>query len=190
MKRSEISKQLSRLHGFQKAGAFYIGLCNDDVISGYCLDASPNNIYLWKFILPCYDNLDFLHLSLGERIFSVTRSGLLSDGDDVDVKQFLNEDWAEFSKIKDRGDILNYLEMKRITGIYAVWVRYLTFICNEDFGKAEEFSGIGEIDKKFKEFPIISGNYSALRNFLISGNYKECSDLLGLWRKKMKAKFC
>ncbi len=61
MNKKAAAKVLSSLPGFRKLGSFYIGTCNQEVISGYALDAPPGGVYISRFVLPAYDHIDFLH---------------------------------------------------------------------------------------------------------------------------------
>jgi|HubBroStandDraft_1064217.scaffolds.fasta_scaffold04115_8 hypothetical protein len=190
MKKAEVIKHLARLPGFKKVGMFYIGLCNNDIISGYCLDAPPQNIYIWRFILPTFDNIEFFHLTLGKRVLSVTHSRFWDGDDSIDIGQLILKDWSEFSKIKDRAGLLSYIDTEQLNSAYALWVRYITYIMNREFDRAEEIHNIPEINRMLLDFQFVSKNYTLLSKEKAESGWEGCVKLLDIWLKKMREKFC
>src|SRR5215471_3046251 len=98
MNKTDAAKMLANLPGFKKRGQFYIGTCNGSVISGYALDAPVGSVYIWRFVLPSYDDVEFLHLSLGRRIIASTAIGH-EDTNPIRVSETLRRDWSALSEI-------------------------------------------------------------------------------------------
>jgi len=189
MKKTTVARKLAGLPGFRKSGTYYIGVCNDDVIAGYCLDAPPTSIYVWRFVIPSYDNIDFLHMALGKRVLTLphTQNG---SGDDIDITGFLLRDWVEFSRIRDRIDLISYIDHEALEGTYALWVRYITYIKNRDFIKAEYLLEVEGADEKFLDMPAVRNNFVALSKEREVGDWEGCFALLGAWGHRTKATYC
>src|SRR5579875_2010067 len=61
-------KRAAKKAGFYPLGDFLIGLRNSEIISGLAIDAARSSTYIWTFVLPAFDDLPFLHMSLGKRV--------------------------------------------------------------------------------------------------------------------------
>ena len=133
--RSNKIKRIAKKSGMAVSGNFLIGLHNDDVVSGLAIDSPPSSTYLWIFILPTYDSLKFLHMTLGDRVASC------DGGDEVDscFTDALNKYRSIFSKITSASDIYAYLDSRGSSGDYSNWVKYLSLIRVGDFASAENF---------------------------------------------------
>jgi hypothetical protein len=187
MKKNAVAKALADMPGFIKRGSFYVGTCNDSVIAGYSLDAPPSAVYVWRFLIPAYDNVEFLHMSLGKRILTLPQS---SEEGIVELSESVQRDWSDFSKVTDCGSLIKYLDVEQLASPYALWVRYLTHIQCKEFDAAERLNADASVAKKLSELQAISKSLAELSEVRSSGGWESCSALLDEWRRKTKAAFC
>jgi hypothetical protein len=188
MKKNAITKILLNTLGLKKKGAFFIGTCNDSVIAGYGLDEAPSATYIVRFALPSYDNVEFLHFGLGERMLTLpTGNDMVGD---VNLSDFLQRDWSTFSKVNDCGSLIKYLDEEKVEGTYALWTRYLTHIRCGDFDAAERLYGDEGVAKKLSELQAISKSFAELIEVKSRSGWEDCLALLDEWRRKTKAAFC
>ncbi len=187
MKKSAIAKILSGL-GFKKSAGYYLGTCNDDVIAGYALDAPPSAIYIWQLVLPAYDNIEFLHMTLGKRILTLPK-----DDDSIapaDVEEALRRDWAIFSKVTDCKSLIAYIGAEGKIGTYALWTRYLTHIRCGEFDAAQHLQNDVQVVREFSEAQSISAKFADLSAERSRGGWEACSALLDEWQRKTRATYC
>jgi len=187
MNKGAVANVLARVGALKRNGSFYIGTCNDAVIAGYALDAPPSAIYIWKFVLPTYDDIEFLHLSLGRRIMTLTQT----DGTNPEeLDGFIRRDWRQFSEVSNVENLVDYIETEGFEGTYADWVRYLTHIKQQEFDLAERLHGNAQATKRFSELQTISKQFHALLRAKELEGWEGCASLLDEWVKKTKATFC
>src|SRR4051812_44462414 len=98
------------LPGFKRIGSFYVGMCNSEVVSGYALDAPPSATSVWRFVLPAFDKIEFLHMSLGKRIAVYVSDDVSDISDEKNLDHLLKNDWEEFSDVRDARSLLIYVE--------------------------------------------------------------------------------
>lgn len=189
MNKNDAAKALTRMTGFKKSGSFYIGTCNDSVIAGYGLDAPPGAIYIWRFALPSYDNIEFLHFGLGKRILTLPQ-GSSGVGEKVDFANFLLRDWSTFSEVNDCERLIGYINAEELAGAYALWARFLTHIRCKEFTAAGLLWDNANVAKKFAELKAISTQFAALSKARDRGGWERCSLLLDEWHRKTMAAFC
>jgi hypothetical protein len=136
--------------GFYNAGNFLIGRKTKDIVSGFAIDAAPGAVYVWTFILPRFDEISFLHMSLGERVIDLSAS-------DYSVEDGLKNAWKALADVAGAERLIDYLDGHDIRGEYATWVR---FICLIRLGRTEEAERMLEVigsicvdsaPRKFKE---------------------------------------
>jgi hypothetical protein len=191
MKKAAVLKEVSRLPGFRKIGNFYIGTCNDDILSGYCVDAPPTNVYIWKFVLPAYDGVEFLHLSLGKRILDIKPSKNENDNKaSIELSQFLLNDWVELSLVKKRKDLNSYIAANNLDSGYALWVQYLTYIRDREFDRAEQLEHILSTDKRFPGSTMVADNFCSLSQVKRDHGWEGCFSLLNTWLHRTKTAYC
>ena len=116
MKKAAAERVLAKLPGFRKAGAFYIGICNPDVIAGYALDAPPGSVCVWRFVLPAFDRVEFLHLSLARRVAEYFADQEVAAAPGADLQSVLQDDWAQVSLIRDAASLATYLKKSGTPG--------------------------------------------------------------------------
>ena len=188
MKKSAVARILANLASFKKNGSYYVGTCNENVITGYGLDAPPSAIYITRFALPCYDDIEFLHFGLGERILT------LPMGDDAvsesELAEFLRRDWSLFSAVNDCKSLIEYIDLEGFVGTYALWVRYLTHIRCGEFEAASRFVEGTEVARKFSEAQTIPTLFAQLSEAKSRGGWEACQALLDEWQRKTKATYC
>ncbi|MFT4046602.1 MAG: hypothetical protein QM661_07875 [Solimonas sp.] len=188
MKKSAVDRKLARLPGFKKKDGFYFGTCNDDVMAGYCIDAPPSCIYICRFVIPTYDDIDFMHMSLGGRILNLPRND--SNNESIDIAGFLRQDWSEFSKLSDRKHLIAYLDREGFQGVYALWTRYITHIRNRDFKSAEQLENAEGVREKFLGMPAVAKNLASLSQAKAKDGWEGCYIQLGAWLNKTKETYC
>jgi hypothetical protein len=187
VKKAAIKKILGDMPGFRRHGSFFIGNCNDSVLSGYCLDSPAECLYIWRFILPSYDNIEFLHLALGKRILSISK-GTPSVG--VDVADFLQRDWVEFCKVKDTASFVSYLDEENFEGAYIGWAKYLTYIWRKEFSRAERILSESDTLADFSKLKVIATNFAILSRKFQEQGWSGCEALLDDWVLKTKSTYC
>jgi hypothetical protein len=182
------AKVLSSLPGFRKLGSFYIGTCNQEVISGYALDAPPGGVYISRFVLPAYDRIDFLHLSLGERIAQFPRSCDASDF--TNLERLLNNDWQEFSNARDCQSLMAYLDREGIVGDYCQWVRYLTHARVGDFESAGRLEQHWQSSQGPPRLQLVVQNMKLVLEAKGRSGWSGVQELLVTWSEQNVRKFC
>lgn len=154
--------------GFCRKGNFLIGCVNEDLISGLAVDAAPSETYLWTFIVPRFDDLHFLHMSLGARM-------RISDWVTTDAGEVAADAWAKISFIKTSGQLIEYLEEQALRGEYADWARLLCSIrsgafddANKLMEKSSSFQS-AEIPRKLKQIQDakLYGGWVAVQELLV-----------------------
>ena len=125
-------KSAARKAGFHVAGNFIVVFRSEDVISGMVIDVAPSTTYLWIFILPMYDDLPFLHMTLGDRV-------AVCDGQNDCFSKAYEDYRQKLGDVKLASDVVAYLDENGIEGDYSRWVRYLSLIRTGDFTAAEEY---------------------------------------------------
>jgi hypothetical protein len=182
------AKVLSSLPGFRKLGSFYIGTCNQEVISGYALDAPPGGVYISRFILPAYDRIDFLHMGLGKRIAQFLRHGAASDSTDLDL--LLKNDWQDFSSAYDCRSLMAYLDREKVVGDYCQWTRYLTY------ARVGDLESAGRLELQWQSSPgssrvrLVAQNMQVVLEAKGRSGWNGVQELLAEWSERTVAKFC
>jgi len=183
-----VAKVLSSLPGFRKLGSFYIGTCNQEVISGYALDAPPGGVYISRFILPAYDRIDFLHMSLGERIAQFPRNRSVSDSTDLDL--LVKTDWQELSNARDCRSLMVYLDREKVAGDYCQWTRYLTYVRVGDIKSAGGLELQWQSSPGPARLPLIAQNIKAVLEVKERSGWNGVQALLTKWSEDTVRKFC
>jgi len=188
LNKKAVAKVLSRLPGFRKLGSFYIGTCNQEVISGYALDAPPGGVYVSSFILPAYDKIDFLHMSLGERIAQYPGNGPASDSADLDF--LLKNDWQDFSSARDCRSLMAYLDRERVVGDYCQWVKYLTYVRMGDLEFADRLESQWQSSHGPPRLQLVAQNMHAVLEVKRRSGWRGVQELLTKWSEHTVTKFC
>jgi hypothetical protein len=185
--KSAVVKMLSSLPGFRKLGSFYIGTCNQEVISGYALDAPPGGIYIWRFILPAYDRIEFLHMSLGKRIAEFSRDGA-SDSKDLDI--LLKNDWQDFSNASDSRSLVDYLDREQVGGDYSQWTRYLAYVRVGDFESAVRLELQWQSSPGFPKIQLLAEDVQVVLATKERSGWNGVQELLTQRAERTVTKFC
>jgi len=188
MYKKAVAKALSSLPGFRKLGSFYIGTCNQEVISGYALDAPPGGVYISRFILPAYDRHDFLHMGLGGRIAQFPQSTAASDLTDLDL--LLKNDWQDFSNARDCRSLVAYLDRERVVGDYCQWTRYLTYARVGDLESADRLELQWQSSPGPATLQLITQNVKAVLEVKERSGWTGVKELLTEWSEHTVKKFC
>jgi hypothetical protein len=153
--------------GFGALGNFLIGARTRDIVSGVAIDATPSSTYMWTFLLPAFDDLEFLHMSLGRRMFSLDTEG-------QPLEQQLIQAWASIAPITDAKGLLSYVVAEGMGGEYAEWVRFICLVRLGNFKRAESLLPrvaqlqSADIPRKLEELDAARsiGGWSAVRAVL------------------------
>jgi hypothetical protein len=179
---SSLNRSLT-VPGFRKIGSYYIGRCNSDIISGYCLEVTINVAYVWRFILPAYDKLESLHLALGDRFSRVQLKSADPEPRQAVTREMLS-DWESLSRMMDRRALLADIDERGVSGIYPIWVRFLTQIRDRNYIDAEStLRGLDEA-RQFSKLPVIAENYKRLTEVRRLAGWEGCSEMLTRWSKE------
>jgi len=174
-------KNAAKKLGLFPSGNFLIGTRNKDIMSGLAIDATPSSIYIWTFVLPSFDDVTFMHMSLGERVVDLGLS-------DYPLDHSLENAWNYISFIKDTRQIIDYLEKENIVGEYAVWVRFICMIRLARFDEAEHMLGAVEklqsisIPRKIEELRgvLSHSGWPATQNLLVEWSCRTDSIMTGV----------
>lgn len=188
-KKAAVARNLAKLPGFRRNGYFYLGTCNADVLAGYCIDAPPSGIYIWRFAIPAYDNVEFLHMTLGQRILAFSYSEL-SGTALSNVSEHVSQDWAKFSELRDRRSLISYIQNKAFDGHYASWTKFITSVRDRDFAKASELEAEFLTDATHVSTSLVGRNVDSLFQAKSENGWEGAFDLLDAWSKKSVARYC
>ena len=130
-------KRIAKKAGFYPSGDFLIGLRNSEIISGLAIDSAPSSTYLWTFILPAFDDLSFLHMSLGKRVATC--------GPTADCLDAASNEYATtIFNIRTAKELEEYIHVQVAESGYSRWARYLCYLKGGQYGMADELSSIIE----------------------------------------------
>ncbi|WP_132392937.1 hypothetical protein [Novosphingobium sp. PhB165] len=165
--KNEIKREAKK-RGLPLFGDFIVLLKNDDVVSGVALDGAPSSTYIWTFVLPMYDDLSFLHMTLGERVSRCSA--------EVDCLALgLNEYHDKISGIKSAKGIIEYIDKNSLNSEYAKWTRLISAIRESD----SENSLLKE-NNTFQSRAIFE-KYSKLLSTYDAGGWAATQGLLDEW---------
>ncbi len=134
-KRRQISACF-RKQGFINLGkGTWLGFRNKDVVSGLSIDGPPWDTYISTFILPAFDRLEFVSLSLGGRVVHCS----LDRDTREECEQAVNSYIANLSNERSATDLIRYLDVRQVTGHYPIWVRYICYLSLLDFDTAIQY---------------------------------------------------
>lgn len=150
---------------------FVVLFRNNDVFSGIALDSAPSTTYIWTFILPIYDYLPFLHMSLGERVASCNMEPRCLE---VGIEAFR----VNVSGVKTPKELIAYLNRCVVRTEYANWTRYISLIRASEDAEATDFFDF--TSDTFKS-PAIIANYNRLRGAYDEGGWGCVRELLDSW---------
>lgn len=166
-------KAAAKKLGFYVNGNFLIGGRNNDVISGFAIDATPSAVYIWTFLLPAFDDITFFHMSLGERTIDLGLS-------EYPLEEALKNVWKPISDVREAGDIIRHLESEQVSGEYAKWTR---FLCLVRLGKFDEAEGMfGTVESL--QSASIPRKLGELRDARTYGGWPAVQDLLVDWSQR------
>ncbi|EVT73961.1 MAG: hypothetical protein ACN6PQ_15345 [Stenotrophomonas indicatrix] len=123
-------KKDAKKSGMRVVGNFLIASYTRDVISGFAIDPAPSAIYLWTFVLPTYDDLPFLHMSLGQRV-------AVAKGDERFFCGMHTEYVENLERVRTAADLLIYVDGLDFRNDYSEWIKYISAIRLGDFLAAD-----------------------------------------------------
>jgi len=183
-----ILKIFSSIRAFRSFGPFYIGICNEEVVSGYVLDAPPDGVSIWRFILPAYDRIEFLHMGLGKRIaefFDADRAPVSSE-----LELMLKNDWETFSKAQDARSLVHYLDSEKVDGDYCEWAKFLTCVRLGELEIASTYETQWRHSPHFPRVQLIEHNLKLVHEAKERTGWNGVQELLSDWSKQTVEKFC
>jgi hypothetical protein len=166
----KVVKSTAKKLGFYVSGSFLIGTRNEDVVTGFAVDSAPSSTYLWTFVLPAFDKLPFMHMSLGNRVLNLTDLG-------QSLEASLMEAWRDISPISSADQLIRYLDAKRIVGEYADWTR---LICLVRLGQFDRADNLLELVRNY-ESASIPEKLVELEASKSYGGWPAVQDLFGEW---------
>lgn len=188
MNKKSVAKVLSSLPGFKNISGYYIGTCNREVVSGYALDAPPGGIYIWRFVVPAYDRIDFLHMNLGGRIAQFSRSEADSRSNDLGI--LLKNDWQSFANVRDCQSLLAYMEQEKCEGDYCQWATYLTYVRTGRLESASRLENQWRSSPGFPRVQSVAQHMKAVLEVKERSGWNGVQELLTEWSEHTVAKFC
>ncbi|HEY0567811.1 MAG TPA: hypothetical protein VGD13_06730 [Xanthobacteraceae bacterium] len=132
------NKHLKALHNrlpmLGITGNFLFVLPVNQVMSGLAVEATPTHIYYWRYLIPLYDKIDFLHFGIAERIWSHSSSESLD-------MHFSESGISEKCIIAPNGsldEVISYCETVSSDNDYAQKALGLSHIMKGDWIRAEK----------------------------------------------------
>lgn len=192
MKKADAARLLGKSLGFRKLGSFFLGVCDREVISGYALDAPPGGLYVWRFALPAFDRIEFLHLSLGTRIAEFP-SGDEAQGSTDELERLvslLREDWKDLSSVRHASSLLDYMKQRQRSGEYSQWATYLAHIRNGDLCAAQELESEWRAGDWSPRIRSVAESMQTLSQVKDRSGWRGVDALLTEWSTLTLSKFC
>src|SRR3990167_44951 len=166
-----VLKTRAKKFGLHISGDFIILHCGEDILSGIGLDYAPHHAYLWLFVLPKFDDISFLHMTLGERLFLPENSGdVLLDAIDI-----FNE---RICAIRSASDLVIYIDSRESRSEYAEWAKYLSLVRSSSYDGAEILERSLD-NRQLSE--SIHEKYQKLKRARADGGWKEVQKALVEW---------
>jgi len=135
IKRRAIARVLEK-NGFLHLGkGGWLGFRGRDAVSGLSIEGSPSDTYISSFILPTFDELHFVGLSLGRRLVHCSHDSSAERECESAVAAYR----SELLPIRSAADIVKYLDDSKKDGFYSIWTRYLCFLRNGHLEKAHTY---------------------------------------------------
>lgn len=172
MEKRRIKKAAKKL-GFYEKGDFLIRYRSRDVVSGLVIDRAPSSIYIWTFLLPAFDDIEFMHMSLGSRVSNISVA-------DDQIDKCLDDAWDGISPIKDAEQLMMYLDAHGGCGEYGEWVR---FICRIRLGKFDEAEQMLDAVRGLKSASIPQ-KLSQIEEAHSRGGWRAVQDLMVEWSSR------
>jgi len=167
-------KRQAKSSGLRAVGNFLIAFHTRDVISGFTLDPAPSSTYIWTFVVPTYDDLSFLHMSLGQRIASAE--------EDKDFFCGVYKAHAEkLEAVKTAADLLIYVDGLDFTSDYSEWIKYISAIRLGDFVAADATL---ERLLNLPKSDLVQRKLDAILSSLRNGGESGAQDLLESWSRQ------
>lgn len=110
-------KTITNKFKLARRGNFFIDCYNDEIISGLALDAATTGHYLWTFVLPAFDDISFLHFTLGRRITDLP----LREIESSEIQTALNA----IQEIRSSEELLSHVRGHDTFGEYGKWTEVL-----------------------------------------------------------------
>lgn len=158
------------------AGDFLIVIQNDEITSGIAIDAAPAATYLWTFIVPTYDDLPFLHMSLGKRIEA-------SHCDNDNLVDAYEEYRSKVGWVQSTGDLLEYLDQEAFPGEYAVWVHFIANAYLTNFSAADNLLNKLSVMRTSRSLQV---KINRVRDELQAGGWPAIEHVLAEWSENTK----
>jgi len=134
-KRRQISAFLKKKGFISLRKGVWLGFRNRDIVSGIVINGPPFDTYIETFILPAFDRLESVRLSLGDRIVHCS----LDRDTQEECEQAFNSYVADISAVRSANDLIEYVDTHQVTGDYPIWVRYICYLRQLDFDTAIQY---------------------------------------------------
>lgn len=174
-KRREISKILLGA-GFKNLGkGAWLGYQGADIASGLRLNGSSIDTYISTFLLPKFDNLDFINLSLGERLVRYT----IGEDTLIRTQKAINDYKSSVWPVKTPSAMITFIKESGNPGAYATWAIYLCHLRNGEFENAINSLSeekIEHLGSRMRE------SFDAIHPFVIACDNLNVRNMLEAWR--------
>lgn len=131
-KRAKISRIFKKSGLISLGSGAWLGHRSRDVVSGIVINGSRFETEIVGFILPAFNKLEFINLTLGNTIIRCES--------EADTEKECEEAIAcyieTYSHIKSLPDLLKYIDVLEDQGWYDIWVRYISYSRKYDFDAA------------------------------------------------------
>lgn len=175
-KRREISGFL-RKRGFVSLGkGAWLGFCGNDVVSGLLIEGSPSDTYISSFVLPIFDELNFVSWSLGRRIVHCSANESTKN----ECKIAISEYCSYIAPIKSPVKLIEYMDRQAITGFYPTWVRYLCYVRD---GYLELADAYMDDDRKVELHPSALKKLGEIAPAVEKKDMPGVAQVLGRWER-------
>lgn len=175
-KRSAASLILAK-RGFKRiAQRTFLGLRNEEIVSGVMLDGTRTFLFFNTFLLPAYDNIEFINWDLGSTVVDASGEGEITEEVEAAIKSYRDGIWL----VRDSKALTRYIESENIRGAYAQWARFISYVKQQDLAKAVLV--LREAD--FESLKIGGSNqYMSLKEAVLKGNSTTANEVLTEWSR-------
>lgn len=139
-KRKDMAKYFKTAGMLNLGKGVWLAHRSRDVVSGLVIDGPWSKVIINSFILPPYDRLEFVNLSLGEKITECDLNADSRENSEYSIDRFKKN----YADIKSSRDFINYIDDNSISGFYPIWVRYITYCRELEFDAAMAYLDAGK----------------------------------------------
>jgi hypothetical protein len=174
-KRRQISSCLKKYGLISLGKGAWLAFRNKDIVSGFIIEGSPLDTYISTFILPAFDRHKFVSWSLGSRVVHCS----LDTNTQAECGQAVDSYMTNLFDIRSATDLVNYLDEHQVTGHYPIWVRYICYLEQLDFGLAISYLDDGKLAQLH---PVQIEKFHEIREYVSSHDSDRVLSVIDSWR--------